>query len=479
MVVQLFLKDRFHILIEAEPEYLRKLKKYFTFKVPNYFWNPKFRSGMWDGTTCLLKGSNVLPYGLLFDFIKIHKTNFPDIELNIDKDVKSLFNHTDNLVINYDLKYQPRDYQQEIIEACLKYTKCIAVSATASGKSLMIAYILKILRESNLSNNQLIIVPTTSLVEQFYNDLIDYGIKESLIGKVYSKEKSFNKNIVISTWQSLANNHDMLELYDCLVCDEVHRSKSHEIAKIIKKSTAKYRFGFTGTLPNDILDVFQIKSYLGPVVKTFTSGDLSNRGYISKCNVNMIYINYNNYYESYTYNDLKDILFNDEFRLEVIKEILKLDRENYLVLVGKVEKEGEVLKKYLEKLFPTRDVVFLSGKDDINEREHWRNEMSRRKNIILIGTFPLFQEGVNFPSLKYIIFAAPYKSKIRIIQSIGRSTRKFKNKIYGSYIFDIVDKTKYFNDHGNKRHKHYMKEGFTVREIELNKGDNIREKISE
>lgn len=473
----LILRDNLHLLIEADETYLKKIKKAFTFKVPNYFWNPKFRSGIWDGTTCLLKGTNVLPYGLLFDLIKVHKSLLPDVKLEMSDDVKYLFKQEKELEIIYDLKFFPRDYQQESIEACLKYTKCCIVSATGSGKSLIISYVLKSLRDNNLSKRQIIIVPTTSLVQQFYDDMIDYGINKGLLGKIYAKEKEFDKTIVISTWQSLAKNHDILKHFDTLVCDEVHRSKSHELSKIIKKCPARYRFGFTGTLPSDKLDVFHVKSYLGPVIKTFTSGDLADLGYISKINVNMIYINYNQSYSTYGYDDLKDILFQNRFRLNLIKEILKIERENFLILVGKVEKEGEVLQSFLKEQFPMREVVFISGKDDIKEREYWRSEMQKRKNIVLIATVQLFQEGVNIQSLKYLIMAAPFKSKIRNIQSIGRTSRKFQNKIDGAEIFDIVDNTKYFREHGTKRYKDYMKENFSVKEINIYEGQEIDGKL--
>lgn len=196
-------------------------------------------------------------------------------------------------------------------------------------------------------------------------------------------------------------------------------------------------------------------------------------GYISHCNVNMIYINYFRDFNSYRYDDLKDILFLNEYRLSVIRDILKQVRENFLLLVGKIEKEGEILKEYLGKNFPRREVVFLSGRDKIEYREYWRKEMQKRKDIILIAMYQIYQEGINIPSLKYLIFAAPFKSKIRVIQSVGRTTRKFQNKITGSEVFDIVDNTKYFRDQGTKRYKHYQKEKFNVREININENQEI------
>ena len=62
------------------------------------------------------------------------------------------------------------DYQKEIIEDAIQKTCGIYVSATASGKSNIIAYIIKILYENKLTNKHIIIVPPTSLIKQFYVD---------------------------------------------------------------------------------------------------------------------------------------------------------------------------------------------------------------------------------------------------------------------------------------------------------------------
>lgn len=81
--------------------------------------------------------------------------------------------------------------------------------------------------------------------------------------------------------------------------------------------------------------------------------------------------------------------------------------------------------------------------------------------------------GVNIPSLKYVILASPFKSKIRVLQSIGRSLRKHADKLDGAYVFDIFDNCKYLRDHGIKRERHYISEGFKVEDIPLEEGSSF------
>ena len=162
------------------------------------------------------------------------------------------------------------------------------------------------------------------------------------------------------------------------------------------------------------------------------------------------------------------MVFNQHYRLELIKRVIDIiGNNNVLILVGLVEKEGELLKDYLEKVLPDKTVVFLSGKDKVTVREEWREEFKNRNDIILIATYGIYQMGINIPPLKYLIFASPFKSEIRILQSIGRTLRKHASKIDGSYIIDIVDRAPYIYLHAKKRYSFYKKEKFKIEKVDI------------
>ena len=461
--------DQMHIHIDSDNYlFMKGLKEYFTDYVSGFRHMPMYRSGNWNGKICVLKANNTLPYGLLLDLMKFTKKEHPEQKLVISKDVSSLFKGIET-ELEPTLSKAPRDYQTDCIETSLKFKRGLIRSSTASGKSLIIAYIIYVLKETNNINRSLIIVPTISLTAQFYNDLIEYGFDKERIGQVHAKSKEFHKEIVISTWQSLNNNLDKLPLFDCVLCDEVHMARAHDVKKILEKCVnANYRIGFTGTLPTSKLEMWNIKSFLGPVLKDYGAGELAERGYVSKCTVNSIQIDYHKEYEG-DYSDIKDAVFNNPFRLKYLETIVKNVDSNILVLVGKVEKEGHILKAYFDKSKQLKDkeIVFLWGDTPVEEREFWRLECEKRKNIILIATYGILSVGVNIPSLKYILLASPFKSKIRVLQSIGRSLRIHEDKGDGSVIFDIVDNTKFLLDHGSKRIRYYDSEGFEVIETKI------------
>lgn len=289
--------------------------------------------------------------------------------------------------------------------------------------------------------------------------------------KIKNIEIIENKSpITISTWQSQSHKHRFLPNYDCLIIDEVHLARALEVNTIAKKCIhARYRLGFTGTLPNEKLDLLNIKAYIGPILKEYGSGQLSEEGYISKCNINILNFNYTDDFSG-EYNEIKQQAFQNKARLKLITDISNDVDSNILILVGLVEKEGNVLLEYLKDK-TEKTVIFLNGKSKAEEREYWRVKCEEDKNIILIATYGIASTGMNIPSLKYVLFASPFKSEIRVLQSIGRALRLHSDKVNGSIIYDIIDNVKYLDIHGKKRIKYYKTERFNVNEYNISTTD--------
>ena len=466
------LRDPMNIKISTDDyDRMEMLRDEFNLYTDGFRFSPAYKSGKWNGKISLIRRDGSLPYGLLIEFIRSHKKLFPRAKLIVDDDVKDIFKGKP-LNIKQDLTITPYPFQLDCIQKALKYTKGIIRSSTASGKSAIISYILKTLLENNIINKGIIVVPNKSLVDQFHSDMIDYGISDRYsVGRVYQKSKEWDEDIVVSTWQTLQNNHHKLPNYECIIIDETHHSKSFQLRKILAKSvSAQYRLGFTGTLHSGQLDNFNTFAYLGPIIADYSSGELADKGYISSCTVKMINIQYNDEYEG-TYDEVKDQIFQNEYRLNMMKQIISGTDDNILILVGKVEKEGDFLRDWLSLRLKGKEIVFLSGRDDAEVREKWRKSFDKRKDICLIATYGIFSTGINIPSLKHLILGSPFKSKIRVLQSIGRSLRKHASKEDGSYIYDICDDTKYFAKHSVIRSRYYDSEGFDIEDIVLREGD--------
>jgi hypothetical protein len=256
-----------------------------------------------------------------------------------------------------------------------------------------------------------------------------------------------------------------------MVTGNCHQVKSHELKQIMSKAKiARYRFGFTGTLYDDVVENWNVSAFIGPVLKEYPSGFLAEQGYISKCNVSAFHINYTSVNDEIRYYpDVKKEVFFKNFRLKFISELVRFTDHNVLLLVSTIE-EGNMLKQFLSRS-TEKEVEFLQGKDKVAVREEWRRRMINENNIALIATYGIFQQGINIPNLKYAILASPSKSKIRVLQSVGRALRKHENKEEeGAYIFDIIDEVRHLGKHGDVRLSYYEREGFEVHEHKLYEG---------
>ena len=205
--------------VSCERHIAYELNEYFSFKVPNFQFHPKFRAKIWDGKIRLFNIQSGQMYLGLFPYLKEWATKH-SYELQSDivearkihgMDLESIKTFFDSLNLQSKNKpIIPRDYQIESFLHCAKSERALLLSPTSSGKSLVIYSLIRWYQQFIHDDKILILVPTTNLVTQMYNDFKDYSSKQSewnveeQCHVIYSgKEKESDKQIYISTWQSL------------------------------------------------------------------------------------------------------------------------------------------------------------------------------------------------------------------------------------------------------------------------------------
>ena len=169
------------ILNNVDPSTLQELTEFFTFEVPGAKFMPMYRNRMWDGKIRLFSpGTGQIYVGLLSYIKKFCEQN--NIEYTIEKDVEDDRNIVLSDVRNFIRSLKPktkgkslkvRDYQIQAVQHAISRNRCLLVSPTASGKSLIIYALVRYYHMMGIKT--LILVPTTSLVEQMYSDFQDYG----------------------------------------------------------------------------------------------------------------------------------------------------------------------------------------------------------------------------------------------------------------------------------------------------------------
>jgi superfamily II DNA or RNA helicase len=475
-------KNEIYLKVETEPHIHQELSEYFTFEVPGAKFMPQYRSKYWDGKIRLYSNHTGEIYvGLLDKLVAWAKKCEYTVEFKDNKFYGSPFEENDMIsmegVSDYMKsisRHDPRDYQVSAVYDALRYNRKLLISPTASGKSLMIYSIVRYFVEKE--HNILLIVPTTSLVEQMYKDFEDYGWNaEEYCHKIYSgKEKSTNKNVVITTWQSIYNlPRSFFENFDVVIGDEAHQFKSKSLVGIMTKmDNTKYRFGFTGTLDGSQTHKWVLEGLFGPSYKVTQTKELIEKGYLSKLQIKVLLLKHNQHQFNEYEEEIQYLITHDK-RNNFIKN-LSLDlKGNTLILFNRVETHGQPLYEMINSsAAKDRKIFFVYGGVDAEEREKVREITEKENDAIIVASYGTFSTGINIKNLHNIVFASPSKSRVRNLQSIGRILRKGENK-NKAILYDIADdityksKKNYTLNHLIERIKIYNEEKFNYEIIQL------------
>ena len=448
--------DEVYLKIEADADIRRELGEYFTFEVPGFKFMPQFRNRVWDGKIRLFSYATGKIYTGLYHYIinwcnennvqvvdgtKIKDTNIDDNK--VEQFIKAL------KIPNIDV----RDYQKEAFVHAVRKNRCLLLSPTASGKSLII-YLIMIfnllrLKESK-QNKILIVVPTTSLVEQLFKDFKDYGYNsERNVHKIYQgHDKETNKRVIITTWQSIYNMpKKWFSDIGTVIGDEAHLFKAVSLTKIMTKLTkCKYRVGLTGTLDGTKTHKLVLEGLFGNVNKVVSTTELMEKGKLSDLKIFCLVLQHGkterDFLKDKNYQEEMDYLVSNEKRNKYIRNLCLSLQGNSLCLFQYVEKHGEILKQLIEEKAENKKVFFVHGGVEADEREKIRFITEKSDNAIIIASFGVFSVGVNIRNLHNIVFASPSKSRIRNLQSIGRGLRLKDNKSSAT-LYDIADDISY------------------------------------
>jgi len=471
-------KNEVFLQIECEPHVAHELSDNFTFDVPGAKFMPQYRSKYWDGKIRLFNvQKNEIYVGLLDKVTSFCKRHDYEFEFLDSKFYGLPYEENDKIseegvkdYVTAISKYKPRGYQIEGISDALKRNRRLIISPTGSGKSLMIYAITRYHAEHN--RRVLIIVPTTSLVEQMYKDFVDYGWDvEEVCHKIYAgKDLLSKKNVIISTWQSIYKLPKTWFKYDVVIGDEAHQFKSKSLVSIMTKLyDTKYRYGFTGTLDGTQTHKWVLEGLFGPSYKIINTSDLQEAGYLAKLNIKVLLLKHDPKIFD-LYEDEVQYLISHEKRNKFIKNLALDLKGNTLILYSRVATHGQILYDLINT--NERPVFFVHGGVDATEREEVRELTEKENNAIIIASYGTFSTGINIKRLHNIIFASPSKSRIRTLQSIGRVLRKGVGKVNAT-LYDVADDTKkgskqnYTLNHLIERIKYYNEEKFNYEIIQI------------
>lgn len=479
----LVIEDEVNCLFKDLPVDIRSIyyQKY-KMEIPGMRFTPAVKLGRWDGKHPFfgLNGSayvNMLPE-ILEDLInrgydpEIDDQRTYNTDFSFDAVDENSYSHI-TWPKGHIMESQPiilRDYQVTAINDYLGNTQCIQTISTGAGKTIITGILSHKIEKYGRS---IVIVPSTTLVEQTEEDYINLGLD---VGVYFGERKELNHKHTICTWQSLEvlfkkskdAKKEQLTLTKFLIgvvgviIDETHGAKAESLRNLLLNSMGHIpiRWGLTGTMPKDVYNLMSIKIAIGEVIGTIRAIDLQEAGVLAKCHVNIMqlldHVDYKNYQQELKY------LVTDQDRIAYLAKIInEIPTEgNSLILVDRVS-----IGEYLAANIPNS--VFVYGETKGKDRRSEFKEMATSTNKRIISTYGVAAVGINIPRIFNLILIEPGKSFVRVIQSVGRALRMANDKDFAN-IWDICSNCKFSKKHLTERKKYYKEAGypFTIKKID-------------
>lgn len=403
--------------------------------------------------------------GLFYEIVRYIRNAYPDEQITltpgISEAVKPQYNTTP--FDEFNLKLRP--YQLDAVANGLKQGRGIIKLGTGGGKTLTISSLITSIYNLDQKNFKcLLIVPDLTLVNQTYNDFIQYGVKAKVTRWTGNLEPDFSADIIIANTSILLNRYDenkWIFNITLLVVDECHKlRKDNKICNLIKKIKTNHRYGLTGTLPESKADQWKIVGLLGDIFYEKSSYELKIENYLTNATVNVLNIMYKEpiHYPAKVnkFRHELQVLYSKEYRNKIISTLCKNFKNNILILINHIA-HGQILFDKLSAELQDKRVYFIRGEVEVDERARVIQEMETNDNVVCVAISAIFSTGVNIKNLHMIVFASGGKSFIRTIQSIGRGLRLNPNK-QKLTIIDLADRCEYSIEHSEKRKDIYTQE---------------------
>ncbi len=422
----------------------------------------------------------------------------PDLETEDDP---SIGEYLEDILESDILPFAPYAYQIEACKKALNKKRKLSLMCTGSGKSLTISLCLEYFRREGLKG--VLVVPNINLLTQFASDIKSYNLNElhqNIItfgggSKKLKQLKDSNESLkpgdlVITTWQSLSKlEPDFFKSIDFIICDEVHKFSSSCTSQLVQDSGfAKYKLGFTGTLPDSKSQKLTLIGLFGLPESIISSSQLIEEGRGTPIHITGVKLKHTaetaqefSYYGEYL-DKLKVVLSVPE-RTHCIADIAlqasKRKEGSTLVLFTFIEHGFQIFKEIASRkglvvgedppdleTMKSYGLYFMSGQSSAKDREAIRHLMDKDPEAILVANYALLSTGVNIKSLRYAIFASPVKSGVVVAQSLGRGIRLNEGKqTFNVYdIVDVLGGSGMFARQYNHRKQIYKKSNFTLDE---------------
>ena len=348
-----------------------------------------------------------------------------------------------------------RDYQQEAVSKMEEDYRGVIEAGMGLGKSLISIHAIK-----KIKLKALIVVPTESIANQFYEDLI-YYFGENKIG-LYSGKCKKIRDITIGIADSVTEHLDDFRNsgIGIVICDEAHLFGAKTLFRITKElSFVGKMFGLTATnFRSDGLDIL-IKAYCG---ETICKKDIKwgiDNGWLAKPSFIIRNIHSGNPADpkeklyAYRAHVLYSQITKDKINKD-IEDMIKLGLK-VLILVNQKKHGEEIAQKF--------NIPFAHGED--NKSTEYTKQLDRGEIPALVGTGQKVGIGTNIKSIDVLILTTFSLSENSVVQAIGRAMRKTDKKNKCIIVDYNIINSKILSRYAKERVKYYSELSDDIRVI--------------
>ena len=447
--MEIFISNTYSILKTTNTKLLKALGKKYKCKAPGAEYASSYKRGHWDGYTYYFNPkTGKFGTGLLYSILE--DLDYLEYEYKVTDSRPSIE------IGNSEIEgIEPRDYQENLIREALELKSCIIKSPTGSGKTIIIAAILKALE----GRTGLLFFNKKQLLKQTSDFLTKCGIEH---GVAFGDGVDI-KPLTLVTIQSIDKVIDShLKTSEFIMFDEIHEFAKGKVAKKVLSSfpTATYRIGLSATPPKDRHSQLTLTSFLGKQIEYVTAKDLVEEGYLTLPSIQLLELpdlddsettgkTYQEIYEEF----IVDYKHRNELIVNIVSKITD-DNAKILILTKNLAHA-----KYFKENIPGS--YQLEGKDSLEDRYKTLQKFLEKDGpSVIIGTI-IFQTGIDIPELTHLVNARGLKSEIATVQALGRTLRKHENKSQ-VYIYDFIDKAPYLGKHSKLRVDAYKSLDFNI-----------------
>ena len=327
------------------------------------------------------------------------------------------------------------------------------------GKTILGLYFI-----SKLKKKTIIIVHKEFLMNQWV-ERINFALPNAKVGVIQGDKFEMDGNdIVIGMLQTISMRDYPIHAFDDIghvIIDECHRIPSKVFSRALLKINSTYMLGLSAT-PNRKDGLTKVlKWYIGDIIYSVKSSE-KNIVHVKRYILDSKNEDYNKEINNFRgqvqmptmLNNISNYYPRTKLIMDVVlKEISENNIRQILILSDRKQQLEDMYKIAMNNNM-TSVGYYVGGmkKEKLKENESCK---------LLLGTFPMANEGLDIPSLNGLVLATP---KSDIIQSIGRICRVKHNNIQ-PLIIDIIDNFSIFERQGAKRLSVYKKNRYQVSDI--------------